>query len=147
VIVYFDTSAFLPLVVAESGSPIAVRLWEDAQQRASSRLLRVEAAAAVAMGKRMGRLTDDEHEAVQEDAWRYATNMTLIDPFGAVVDRAADLAASHGLRGHDAVHLATATSIRGRDLIFASGDQKLLAAAREEGFTTVDTSSPDLSGA
>lgn len=143
-IVYFDTSAFVPLIVAERGSGLALRLWGQAQRRVSSRLMRVEAAAAVAMGKRTGRLTDEEHDLVQEDVWRYATSMTLIDAFGDVVERAAELAVLHSLRGYDAVHLATATAIRGRDLLFASGDRNLLAAARNEGFTTVDTGGPSL---
>lgn len=139
-IVYFDTSAFLPLIVEEAGSPVSLRLWADAEHRASSRLLIVEAAAAIAMGRRMGRLTDEEHAAVQEDSWRAATNLTLVDAFGDVIDQAAQLAIAHGLRGYDAMHLATATLMRVRDVVFASGDKRLLGAASAEGLITVDTS-------
>ena len=146
-IVYFDTSAFLPVIVEEAGSPTAARLWDDARQRVSSRLILVEAAAAIAMGKRIGRLTADEHEMVQEDAWSYATNMTLVDAFGDIIGKAAELAVTHSLRGYDAVHLATATIIQARDVVFASGDRRLLDAAHREGFATVDTSLPAVSGA
>lgn len=141
-IVYFDTSAFIPLIVEEAGTPTSIRLWTEAETRVSSRLLLVESAAAIALGRRIGRLTEDEFDAVLEEAWRSATNLTLIDAFGDVIDRAADLAVVHGLRGYDAMHLATANLLRARDLVFACGDHRLLTAARDEGFTVVDTSGP-----
>lgn len=145
-IVYFDTSAFIPLIVLESGTPTALRLWDQAESRLSSRLIVVEAAAAAAMGRRLGRLTEDEHAAVQEDVWRHATNMTLIDAFGDVVNHAATLAVEHALRGYDAMHLATAMLVQARDVVFASADQKLLHAAHAEGFTTIDTSTAPRAG-
>ncbi|UUT35609.1 type II toxin-antitoxin system VapC family toxin [Microbacterium elymi] len=138
-IVYFDTSAFLPLVVQESGSTAASRLWGDADQVVSTRLILVEAAAAVGQAHRLGRLTEHEHDAVQEDVWRLATELTLIEVFSDLVDRAARLAVTHALRGYDAVHLASATLIQAREVLFASGDQRLLRAAHDAGFITADT--------
>ncbi|MBN9213424.1 MAG: hypothetical protein ABS62_09815 [Microbacterium sp. SCN 70-200] len=138
-IVYFDTSAFFPLLVEESGSAAALRLWRDSTARVSSRLIIVEAAAAIGMGLRLGRLTAADYEPVREDAWRYATNMILVDVSASVIDEAADLAVTHSLRGYDAMHLATALLFPARDLVFASGDRRLLDAAGAAGFTVVYT--------
>lgn len=139
-IVYLDTSALLPLVIAEPGSPVSRRLWKDAAQVISTRLLVVEAAAALAQSERVGRTSAAALADLLEEAQLIAADATLLDVTTTVINRAADLAVSRGLRGYDAVHLATATLIPARDVVFASGDQRLLAAASEEGFTTVDTS-------
>jgi len=49
------------------------------------------------------------------------------------------LAAAHGLRGYDAVHLASAEALAGRDLVLAAGDRALLAAATALGLATAST--------
>jgi len=140
VIVYLDTSALLPLVVVEPGTATSSRLWNDADEVVSTRLIIAEAAAAVAQGNRKGRVADEQHSYLQDQATRLIVDLTLVDVTTEVIDRAAALAVAHGLRGYDSVHLATATLIRARDVVFASGDQRLLQAAAAEGFTTVDTS-------
>ena len=56
-IVYFDTSAIIPLIVNEPGSPVCERFWNDATQAVSSRLLYVEARAALARAHLLGRLS------------------------------------------------------------------------------------------
>lgn len=139
-IVYLDTSALLPLVIAEPGSPASMRLWKDADQVISTRLLVVEAAAALAQSNRAGRTSASTLNDLLKEAELIVADATLLDVTTTVINRAADLAVSRGLRGYDAIHLATATLIGAKDVVFASGDQRLLAAAIEEGFTTVDTS-------
>lgn len=139
-IVYFDTSAILPLVVEEPGTPVSTYLWEEADEVVSTRLIIVEAAAALAKSVRVRRHRPDDLPDLLEEARLMIADTTLIDVASDVVDRAADLAVARGLRGYDAVHLATATKLRARDLVFATGDQKLLTAAEEEGLTVVDTS-------
>lgn len=141
-IVYFDTSALIPLVVDEPGSPVSTSLWEAADQVFSTRLVVVEAAAALGQSVRTGRTESAVLPELLEETRLMTADATLLDVTPAVIDRAADLAVSRGLRGYDAVHLATAVLVRARDVVFASGDQRLLAAAHHEGFTTVDTSGP-----
>jgi uncharacterized protein len=46
---------------------------------------------------------------------------------------AGDLAAEHGLRGYDAVHLACALHLKGDDILLATWDSALNAAARATG--------------
>lgn len=51
-IAYFDTSAFVPLVIDEPSSPTAQRLWDIADRVVSVRLLYPETRAALAMARR-----------------------------------------------------------------------------------------------
>jgi uncharacterized protein len=46
---------------------------------------------------------------------------------------AGDLAAQHTLRGYDAVHLACALQLHGNDILLATWDNALNAAARATG--------------
>lgn len=139
-IVYFDTSAFVPLLVKEAGSPLAARLWSEAQTAVSSRLIVVELAAAISLGRRVGRISADNHDLLQRSGEKLSRELTLVDAVGDIVDNAAKLAVVHELRGYDAMHLATAGRVAGASTVFASGDQRLLQAARNEGFVVIDTS-------
>lgn len=138
-ITYLDTSAFLPLLIDEPASTFCRKLWDDSDAVATSRLLYVEAAAALAHGARLGRLTEAEHAAtlrLQSELWQ---EFDVIDADEALVVRAAGLARQFALRGHDAVHVASAYQIIDHDLVVASGDRKLLEACAALGLATADT--------
>ena len=62
-IVYLDTSALVPLLVAEGSSPAGRRLWDEADVVVSSRPLYMEAAAALAQARRLDRMTARAHRA------------------------------------------------------------------------------------
>jgi uncharacterized protein len=131
VIVYFDTSAFVPLLVTEPGTPVARELWDSADDVVTTRLLYVEAAAALSRARRMGRITDKNHRAAVdglEDLWR---DFRVVEVDETVTRRGAELADRHGLRGYDAVHCACAERIDAPDLVVASGDKDLLAACTD----------------
>lgn len=55
-IAYFDTSAFVKLLIEESGSDDAVMVWNGADAVVASALLYPEARAAIDRGRRSGRL-------------------------------------------------------------------------------------------
>jgi predicted nucleic acid-binding protein len=57
VIGYLDTSALVPLLIAEPTSAACRRFWDDADTVVFSRLLYVETAAALAQARRMDCLT------------------------------------------------------------------------------------------
>ena len=138
-IVYFDTSAILPVVIEEPSSENATRLWDEAERAVSSRLVYAEARAALAMAHRMERV--DQHglrSAVEEFEALY-DQLDLIEVTGGLVRNAGDFAEQFGLRGYDAVHLASAHAIADAELVLAAGDQILLDAAR-----TLDISTADL---
>jgi predicted nucleic acid-binding protein len=57
-IVYFDTSAIVPIVIEEPSSMVASRLWDEADRVVSSRLVYAEGRAALAMARRLDRLDE-----------------------------------------------------------------------------------------
>ncbi len=132
-IVYFDTSAFIPLIIDEPNSNSCERLWDEATRTVSVRLLYAEAQAALARAQRLGRLTRGG----------LASAVALLDDLSAQVDHvditdrlvrtAGALAEEQLLRGYDAVHLAAAQAVADMDTVFASGDQQLIAVASHLG--------------
>jgi predicted nucleic acid-binding protein len=135
VIAYFDTSAVVPLLVAEPGSVRAATLWDAADRVVSVRLLYPEARAALAQAQRLGRVTRRQlREAVDEfdDRWN---QIDLVEVDEQLAFRAGGLAETHVLNGYDAVHLAAADRIRDADLVVVAGDGAFLHAASAEGMT------------
>jgi hypothetical protein len=57
-IVYFDTTAIVPVVIEEPSSAVASRLWDEADRVVSSRLVYAEGRAALAMAHRMDRIDE-----------------------------------------------------------------------------------------
>ena len=60
-------------------------------------------------------------------------SVTTPDVDGVTSRRAGELAGRHGLRGMDAVHLASAMLLAAADPIFVTWDSDLRVAARAEG--------------
>jgi predicted nucleic acid-binding protein len=133
VIGYFDTSALIPLIVAEPGSERAARLWEAADRVASVRLVYPEGRAALAQAYRMGRLTGRQlREAVRRLDVQFQ-QLDVVELDDGLARRAGELAEAHGLRAYDAVHLAAADRIRDPEFVLVAGDEALLRAAQAEG--------------
>lgn len=128
----------MPLLVSEPTSEACRRFWNDADTAISCRLLYVEAAAALAQARRMGRLTAREQTACLvrfEDLWE---QIDVIEIDDALTRRAAALADHFRLRGYDAVHCASAEQIAAPDLVAATGDGQLLDAWHRLGIATYD---------
>jgi hypothetical protein len=140
VIVYIDTSALVKLLVDEPGTDVAVRAWGSADVRVASVLVYAEARAAIAAGRRGRRLTRAAAEAARaalDDRWE---ELHRVDVTAAIAAAAGDLADRHGLRGADAVHLATAvTTGAGTGLLLLTWDAALARAGRRYGAATVST--------
>jgi predicted nucleic acid-binding protein len=136
---YLDTSAFVPLLVAEPSTPSCRRFWDDCDAVVSTRLLYVEAAAALAQAHRMKRLTTRSHLAslrLLDELW---AELAVVEIAEQVVTRAAALADELGLRGYDAVHCSSAEIVDDDDVVAASGDQQLLSAWSALGLSVYDT--------
>lgn len=136
---YLDTSALVPLLVAEPSSAMCRRFWDDAEVIVSSRLLYVEAAAALAQALRMDRLTTDQHRcavAILDTLWG---QIDVVEGGELLVGRAAALAYELSLRGYDAVHCAAAEQLNDDNVVAASGDRRLLDAWTAVGVDTFDT--------
>jgi predicted nucleic acid-binding protein len=138
-IVYFDSSAFVKLVVDEDGSDLAAALWDGCDAAVSSRLAHPEVRAALAAARRDDRLSHADlrrAEALWDDLWVATRPVELTE---AVTANAGQLAAEHALRGADAVHLASALAVGRDESLFAVWDQRLRAGAQAVGVQVVPT--------
>lgn len=139
-ILYLDSSALIPLLVDEPTSFACAQLWDAADRVVCTRLGYIEAAAALAMAERMGRVTTDEHLRALSNLDVLWSETDVIELGAELMAEAAELARRHGLRGYDATHCAAAIEANGADLVAASGDRRLLAAWQAEGVAVSNTS-------
>jgi predicted nucleic acid-binding protein len=141
-IAYFDTSAFVPLLIDEPTTVPFRELWSDASTFVASRLTYVEASSAIARAHRAGRIAGERHVevlAARDAIWR---GIKVLEVDDRLMRRASELAAQFGLRGYDAVHCAAAESINDDDLVAASSDAQLLAVWHTLGLTTFSGAAP-----
>ena len=136
---YFDTSAFVPLLVAEPSSRACRRFWDSADSVVTCRLLYLEAAAALAQAERMARLDHTQHQRARDLLDGMWAELDIIEVDEPLVRAAADAAHAFGLRGYDAVHCTAAEQLADPDLVAAAGDGRLLAAWHKRGVSTYDT--------
>lgn len=137
-IAYFDTSAVVPLLVAEPGSARAATLWDGADRVVSVRLVYPETRAALAQAERLGRLTARQLRGAVTELHSLFEGIDLVEVDDALARRAGELADAHRLRGYDAVHLAAANRVNDPDVVVVAGDGALLDAATAEGMTIAE---------
>ncbi len=131
-IVYFDASALVKLLVEEPGSDVAAALWDGCDAAVSSRLAYPEVCAALAAAGR-NRDLDEESLAACEREWEGYWGAIRPVELSEQVQRAAGrLAKRHGLRGADAVHLASALELDPAEFVVAVWDRRLHAGAMAE---------------
>lgn len=137
-IVYLDASALVKRYVAETGSSEVGALIEAASVLGTSIVSRAEVSAALAKAVRLKVLTRNAGTTAQRmfaGEWDDLIRVQLGEP---LVARAAALAWEHGLRGYDAVHLASALWWReavGDAVTVATYDRELWRSARAAGLT------------
>ncbi|MGI8760299.1 MAG: type II toxin-antitoxin system VapC family toxin [Jatrophihabitantaceae bacterium] len=117
------------MVFDEPGSELAAELWDRAESVVASQLIYPEARAAAAVAHRGRRITPATLRRAVERIDELCTEMDLIGLDPDLAHTAGDLAEAHGLRGYDAVHLATALSIEGDSMLLATWDGDLARAA------------------
>lgn len=135
-IAYFDTSAFLKLVISEPGSDTVAEAWMGATSVVAGRLLYPEARAALAAAHRARRIPVIQYARLRtrlDDLW---ADCAVVEVVAVVATAAGDVAEEHRLRGYDAVHLTSALHVAADVLVCADGD--LLQAARARGLAVVD---------
>lgn len=132
-IVYFDSSAFVKLLVEEEGSDLAAALWDGCDTAVSSRLAYPEVRAALAAARRAHRLNGAGLTRA-EVAWQgYWAATRTIELSESITAHAGDLAGRHALRGADAVHLASVLAVGGAATVFAVWDLRLRTSADRAG--------------
>ena len=132
-IVYFDSCAFVKLVVEEDGSDLAATLWDRCDAAVSSRLAYPEVRAALSAAGRAHRLDPAEQrrpEVTWEDFWAATRAVELTETIAA---HAGHLASRHALRAADAVHLASLLAVGAAETLFAVWDQHLRIGAEAAG--------------
>jgi uncharacterized protein with PIN domain len=129
-IVYLDTSAFVPMLVEEPASEACLEIWGLADSIVSTRLLYVEASAALAR--------TDPGIGSLDRLDRLWAQVRVIELEAELMSAAATAAFRFGLRGYDAVHFAAGASIAGGSAVLASGDAEILEAWGELEFSTFD---------
>lgn len=137
-IVYFDTSALVPLVISEPTSSAAERIWDAARRVVATPLVYVEAHAALAQAQRLGRITRAQLRHGLTALASLDQQLDRIELTHAFMRFAGSIAERHALRAYDAVHLAGALTLTDPDVVFATGDQRLVAAAQQAGLATAD---------
>jgi predicted nucleic acid-binding protein len=137
-IVYIDTSAFVPMFIEEPTTAACRRIWEEADTIASTRLLFVEASAALARSLRRGRTGESSfrsRSAMLHSLWEQVRVLELDQD---LMDRAAAVTAQFPLRGFDAVHCAAGSLIGDDTAVMVSADNSLLRAWEDLGLSTFD---------
>lgn len=135
-IAYVDTSALVKLYVSEVGSPEAREKLDRANSLATSQVTYVEVRAAIARRAREGDVSLEAKEellSTLEADWEHYAVVAVSNPLCRL---AAELCDRHPLRGVDALHLASALTVKvqsGQPVMFLCFDEKLRSAAHEEG--------------
>ena len=135
-ITYVDTSAMIKLLINETGSTAAKRIWLSADEVTSAKIVAVEAHAALGAARRGHRLTPAEYRWAVAELDILLAQTTLVDITDEVITRAISLAVHEALRGYDAIHLAAALLV-GADTL-TSSDTDLCAAAARNGLNVAD---------
>lgn len=135
-IVYFDTSALVKRYVSEVGSQEVEALFMRAEKIGISLIGRAEVAAALAKTVRIKALRADQANqalSVFRSEWPIFVRLQVTE---TLIARADALAWEYGLRGYDAVHLASAVSWQehiGESITLATFDQQLWKAGQSAG--------------
>jgi predicted nucleic acid-binding protein len=116
-------------VFDEPGSELAAELWDRAESVVSSQLIYPEARAAAAAAHRRRRITSTTLRRAVDRIDELCTELDVIGLDPDLAHSAGDLAEAHGLRGYDAVHLATALSVESDSMLLATWDGDLARAA------------------
>ena len=132
-IAYVDSSVVLRIILGQKDK---LREWRRIRTGVASALVEVECLRTLDRLRLAGRLADVELARRRETAFRLAGEMERVDITRPVLDRASQPFPC-ALGTLDAIHLATALLWResvARDLVLATHDDALAAAARALGF-------------
>ena len=141
-IVYFDASALVKLVIEEAGSELASELWDGCDAALSSRLTYPEVCAALAAAGRNQSLTPGGSRAALRSWEEFWAAIRPVELTADVSLRAGELAQARALRGADAVHLASVTTLGIDDVVIAVWDRRLHAGALAEGIAVAPSMLP-----
>jgi predicted nucleic acid-binding protein len=112
---------------------LAAKLWNSAYLAASSVLAYAEGRAALAAARRGNRLDAKAHARALLEFEDVQDGLALVGVDRSLARSAGEFAEEFGLRGHDAVHLATALDLDDEDVVLLTWDGDLSRAAERAG--------------
>jgi predicted nucleic acid-binding protein len=137
---YLDTSALVKLYVTEESAELVRETVAQARLVATAAIAYVEARAAFARRRHEGALPPPEHRRIVHDLdadWGHYLRIEITE---SLIREASRLAERHRLRAYDAIHLASANTLKSRladTVVFACWDTLLEAAAHREGLDLI----------
>lgn len=146
--IYFDTSALIKRFVEEKGSALVQSMVQSGEAVATAKIAYAEVFAGLTRKMREGNLAEVQYDLACrqfETDWHAYIRVELNDD---LLFLARDLIRRHGLRGFDAVHLASALVLSGaidEEVSFAAADRRLLRAAAAEGLRAVNVETQQIS--
>jgi len=146
-ILYLDASALVKRYVAEPGSREMAEAIATAEVVGTSLISRAETAAALAKAVRVGTLTQEGAASALQVFRSEWPSLVRVQATEVLVARADELAWELGLRGYDAVHLASALVWQdgmGERVTVATFDRQLWEAAEGRGMVAFPEDLPRL---
>ena len=134
---FWDSSAVVPLIVPEASSRSFQAFYERDSVMVAWWATQVECVSAIARRQRLGQLRDDVVAEALARLNALSSAWHEVEPGEEVRESAIRLVQVHDLRTADALQLAAAVfaaEARPSTLAFVSLDERLLGAARREGF-------------
>lgn len=119
---------------------MAAKLWSGSYPAASSILAYPEGRAALATARRLDRLGEGEHREALTTFEELYAELTTVGVDQELAARAGGYAEDLGLRGYDAVHLATALELGDEEIVLVTWDRDLAQAAERVGLSTAGLS-------
>jgi len=150
---YLDSNAWVKRYCRERGSEWVAEFVAGGPRLACATLGLVEVVATLARKGKAGELPPDALRSKLAQArkdWRAFTEVRLTPE---VAELALEVAENHALRGADAIHLASALSLRRSlpgpkdDVVIVTSDKELANAAKQEGFAVLDPEQAETQGA
>ncbi len=143
--VYLDTSALVKRYVAETGSNDVAELLKNSEYQAASIVTEAEFPAALGKAWRTGGITERDAQAVLRAWEKDREELLWIQLPQNTARHGGQLAWQDGLRGYDAIHLATALwwqANLGEPLVVATYDRELWRAAGKHGLGVFPSQEP-----
>jgi predicted nucleic acid-binding protein len=134
-ILFFDTSAFVKLLVRETGSDDVLAAAQGAAALAAARLLEIESRSFIGRSVAARFLDRRGARRLRDDLASWLRGFAVVALDEDIATTAGDAAERHALRGMDAIHLASALRLAAASampVVLATYDEELRAAATRE---------------
>jgi len=137
-ILYLETSNLIKLYVEEEGTAEVKDQVNRADIVVTSIISYVEARAALSRKYKDGGIDKKGYKLIKREFESDWDKYFILHVNSDIIKAAGDFTEKHGLRGYDALHLASALSLKERSttsVFFSSADKKLAEAAERESLT------------